>query len=233
MPPTNDIVLLHGALGASSQLEPLADSLRPWFRVHLVDFEGHGAAPARNPGFTVDSLVQNVADALDGNRVGCADVFGYSMGGYVALRLAATHPARVRRIATLGTKFRWDPATAEREAARLDPSTIAAKVPKFAESLRARHVHAGGWERVLARTAAFLRALGDAPPLADETLRAVTHPVQVLVGGRDSTVSVAESEAVAALLPHGSLLVLDDVPHPIEQVSREVLAGAIRDFMAH
>ena len=44
------------------------------------------------------------------------------MGGYVALHLALHHPERVQRIVTLGTKFRWDPVTAEREAARLDPA---------------------------------------------------------------------------------------------------------------
>lgn len=230
MPPTNDLVILHGALGASSQLEPLAVALRPHFRVHLVDFEGHGSAPARTPSFTVASLTQNVIDALEGNRIERAHFFGYSMGGYIAVSLALQHPERVNRIVTLGTKFRWDPATAEREAARLDPAAILAKVPRFAESLRARHQHAGGWERVLARTAEFLRALGSAPALTDERLRQVTAPVKVMVGTKDSTVGVEESAAIAALLPHGRLALLDDVPHPIEQVSSELLAREVREF---
>lgn len=231
MPPTNDIVILHGALGASSQLEPLAAALRPHFRVHLVDFEGHGSAPARTASFTVASLTQNVMDALAGNRIERAHFFGYSMGGYVAVHLALQHPERVNRIVTLGTKFRWDAATAEREAARLDPATISAKVPRFAESLRARHQHAGGWERVLARTADFLRALGDAPALTDERLRELPHPVKVMVGANDSTVGIEESAAIAELLPHGTLTVLDGVPHPIEQVSSELLAREVREFV--
>jgi hypothetical protein len=53
---------------------------------------------------------------------------------------------------------------------RLEPAIIQAKVPDFAESLRARHERAGGWERVLVSTADCLRALGDDPPLTDETL---------------------------------------------------------------
>lgn len=232
MPPAaNDIVLLHGALGASSQLEPLAAALRPHLRVHLFDFEGHGATPARGSAFTVDSLTRNVIEALDGNRVERAHIFGYSMGGYVALHLALEHPGRVERILTLGTKFRWDPATAEREAARLNPAAILQKVPKFAESLRARHARAGGWERVLARTAEFLRALGAAPVLTDERLRGVVQPVKLMVGAKDSTVGVEETAAVAALLPHGHLTVLDDVPHPIEQVSSELLARELREFV--
>ncbi|MBA3889882.1 MAG: alpha/beta fold hydrolase [Gemmatimonadaceae bacterium] len=230
MSDTTDIVLLHGALGASSQLEPLAAALRPHHRVHLLDFEGHGSAPARGAGFTIDALAGNVIDLLDGHRVGRAHIFGYSMGGYVGLHFALQHPDRVRRVATLGTKFMWDPRTAAKEAARLAPATIAARVPKFAESLRARHERAGGWERVLARTADFLRALGDEPVLTDERVRALANPVRVIVGGRDTTVSIEESATIADLLPQGSLTVLEDAPHPIEQVSSEALAAVIHDF---
>ena len=35
-----DLVLLHGALGASRQLDPLAEALRSRFLVHQLDFEG-------------------------------------------------------------------------------------------------------------------------------------------------------------------------------------------------
>ena len=44
-----------------------------------------------------------------------ADIFGYSMGGYVALHAARRHPERIGSIMTLGTKFAWDTPTAEKE----------------------------------------------------------------------------------------------------------------------
>ena len=57
----------------------------------------------------------------------------------------------------------------------------------------------------------------------DETLRVVTHPVRVMVGDRDATVSVEESAAVARILPAGELAVLPRTPHPIDGLS----AGAL------
>ena len=229
MTSTQDLVLLHGALGASAQLDALADALRPRFRVHRLDFEGHATAPPRGRPLRVPFLAENLLELLDASRVSSAHLFGYSMGGYVALHLAAEHPERVTSVATLGTKFRWDPDTAAREAARLDPATIRAKVPRFADALSARHERAGGWERVLERTADFLRDLGDRPLLTDETLARIARPVRVIVGDRDATVRVEESAAVARALGAGSLTVLPDTPHPVEQVDLAVLVPVLLD----
>lgn len=223
----NDLILLHGALGGSDQVAPLAAALAAHFTVHRIDFEGHASAPARERPYRVAHFVENVLDRLQREGIQQAHFFGYSMGGYVALCLALGHPERVGRIATLGTKFRWDPATAARESARLNPGTIRAKAPRFADGLAARHTSAGGWEAVLARTAEFLRNLGEQPVLTDETLSRIPHHVRVIVGDRDNTVSVDESNHAATRLSSGGLLVLTDTPHPIESVPVDVLTAVL------
>jgi len=227
----SDLVLLHGALGARTQLDPLAEALHPAFHVHQLDFEGHGNAAPRGRPFRMQHFGENVIDLIDSLGLERVRLFGYSMGGYVAVHLAMTRPDRVDRVVTLGTKFRWDPATATRDVARLNPDTIRAKVPRFAEELAARHNGAAGWERVLADTADLLRDLGDNPLLTDATLAAITQPVRVIVGDQDTTVSVDESTTVARILGAGSLTVLPDTPHPIEQVNVDVLAPVLVEFL--
>jgi esterase/lipase len=37
-----DILLLHGAIGAKDQLQPLADALKDRYIVHTLNFSGHG-----------------------------------------------------------------------------------------------------------------------------------------------------------------------------------------------
>ena len=221
------LVLLHGALGARSQLEPLARILTNACDVHLLDFEGHGSRKAQRP-FRMETFAENVVELLDREGIPTAAFFGYSMGGYVALTLALMHPERVTRVTTLGTKFRWDPATAAKESSRLNPDVIRAKVPQFADTLAARHASAGGWEEVLTATADLLRSLGDHPVLTDTTLARIAHPVRVIVGDRDNTVSVDESRAAAAALGNGRLDVMENTPHPIEQVDVERLAALLR-----
>lgn len=230
MTAAHDVVLLHGALGASTQLDTLARELQPHFRIHQLDFEGHGSAPPGGRPYRIQSFAENVLELLDSNRIERALLFGYSMGGYVALHLAAGHPARVERVATLGTKIRWDPPTAAREVARLDPDVIRAKVPRYAEALAARHERAGGWERVLADTADFLRVLGNHPLLTDEVLGRIRQPGCIIVGERDNTVSLDEVGGVSRALINGRVAVLADTPHPIEQVDVARLAAILVDF---
>jgi len=225
-----DLVLLHGALGASNQLDGLASALAPHFRVHQLDFEGHANAPPRGRPFRIECFAENVVDLLDALGINCTSLFGYSMGGYVATYLALQHPDRVDAVATLGTKFRWDPQTAAREASRLDANAIRAKVPRFADTLATRHENAGGWEAVLAHTGDLLRELGDHPLLSDGDLARVRQRVRVIVGDRDNTVSVEEGATVAHALGVGSLIVLPDTSHPIEQVDLAKLASALREW---
>jgi pimeloyl-ACP methyl ester carboxylesterase len=226
----NHLVLLHGALGAGSQLDTLAQALQSRFTVHRLDFEGHGATSARGRPFRMEHFAENVIDLLDANGIAQAAMFGYSMGGYVAVHLAGAHPGRVAKVATLGTKYRWNQGIAAREAARLDPAVIRKKVPRFAEILAARHEKAGGWEAVLARTADLLQHLGDHPRLSDASLASITIPVRVIVGDRDATVSVDEGMAVVRALGAGSLTVLADTPHPIEQVDLADLVPVLLEF---
>lgn len=226
----NDLLVLHGALGASDQFAALIARLDASVRVHTLDFEGHGNAAPRGRPFRIRHFAEDVVELLDRERVHHADFFGYSMGGYVALQLAIDVPNRVSRVATLGTKFWWDPPGANREVARLDPGTIRAKVPRFAEALESRHAKAGGWERVLAYTAECLRDLGDHPLLTDSTLGRIRQPVRVIVGDHDATVTVEESAAAARALPSGELSVLPATPHPIEQVDLAKLTPVLAEF---
>lgn len=221
------LLLLHGALGSRDQLDPLAALITRRRPVLQMEFEGHGTTPGHGTAFTIDGFVRNVVAALDTAGVDKADVFGYSMGGYVALAFALAHPGRVTTITTLGTKFDWTPGIARDAAAFLDAGTLRAKAPAFTDTLRARHAGAGGWEGMLQRTAAFLTRLGEHAPLDEDALARIHHRVRIMVGDRDRDVSVEESAAAYRRLPSGELMVLPRTPHPIEQVDVYRLADVL------
>src|SRR6185295_1517723 len=110
------ILLLHGALGASSQFSELSKLLHDDFGILLLDFEGHGNAPVKPRPFRIQHFIENVLEYLDQKKIDSIDIFGYSMGGHVALTLASTHSSRIKSVFTLATKFQWDEVTATREA---------------------------------------------------------------------------------------------------------------------
>jgi pimeloyl-ACP methyl ester carboxylesterase len=224
-----DLILLHGALGDATQLAPLAPRLSGARRVTVLELEGHGTTPLRGRPLRIESFASTGVDEMDRRGIARADFFGYSMGGYVALFLAATAPDRIARLATLATKLAWTPEVAARETAMLDAATIRAKVPKFAAALEARHT-AAGWETLLAHTVELLRELGTRPLVTPELLASVTQPVRIGVGDRDATVTLDECIAAVRQLANGELEVYPRTPHPFEKAPIDRIAASLVEF---
>lgn len=229
--PCPALVLLHGALGAADQLTPLADRLADAFDVRTLDFEGHGPlAPPARP-ISMDALAEAVRDHVEAHALAPARVFGYSMGGYVALLCARRFPGTIDRVMTLGTKLAWTPDAAAREAGYLDADRLLERAPAFAAQLAARHGE-GHWRALLAATRDMMLALGAAPTLTDADWPRIACPVRIAVGERDATVTVEECVAAYRALSAGELEVLARTQHPLERVDVGRLAAAVAGFMA-
>ena len=226
-----DLLLLHGALGAAAQMQPLVAHFERTHRVHVLEFEGHGASAMRNRPYRIEHFAENVLTYLEAASLQSVAVFGFSMGGYVALHLAGSEPSRIERIATLGTKFDWTPESAARETRMLDAEVMLEKVPGFAAMLQQRH-SAPGWKNVLLRTAEMMTALGAEPAVDTARLGRVNVPVRICVGDRDRMVSLEESIGAFRALPNAELQVLPATPHPLEQVPAERVVAALADFFS-
>lgn len=225
------LLLLHGALGSASQVAPLGALLADAHDVHAVELEGHGDTPPSETSYNVGRFAQGVREFMSERRIERAAIFGYSMGGYVALHLAAESPDLVTSVATLATKLAWTPAVAARETSRLIPATIRAKVPAFADVLERRHANAGGWETVLAKTSALMIELGERPVVDTATFARLPQRIRLLVGDRDNVVTVDETAAAARAIGRGELGVLPSTSHPFEQVRLPLLATLLREFV--
>lgn len=222
-----DVLILHGALQTHETLEPLCEMLRGDFNCHSIELPHHGKGEQSERSFSIDAFSNVLSDYMRNRGIEQADLFGYSMGGYIGVWLAAKHPARVRKIFTLGTKFLWTEEYAQKEIRRLDPQVIEQKVPAFARELKDRHAD---WKKLLQQTATLMQDLGNRNLLNAEELSNVTHKVKVAWGDRDQTVSEEEQREVTKLLRNSERLILTDTGHPWEQVRLEQLAGELRDF---
>ncbi len=219
----NPLVLLHGALGSGAQLEPIKTEVekRTSRPVYIFNFPGHGGEEVPTSGFAMEQLADQFGAWLSQNNIMGADIFGYSMGGYVALLTVRKFPERIRHILTLGTKFDWSVEGAKNEVRHLNPDLIAIKIPKYAAHLES--LHGDQWKRVLEATARLMTRLGAKPLITTEQLQLIQHPVVICRGGSDKMVSREESEKVALDLLDAEYREIPDWPHPLERLSaREV-----------
>ncbi|MBC8755592.1 alpha/beta hydrolase [Kordia sp. YSTF-M3] len=226
----NNLLLLHGALGSKAQLKPLQELLSKDFNVHTLNFEGHGGRFSTND-FCMERFAENVAEKLQTLAISKTHIFGYSMGGYVALQLAKKYPELVDRIVTLGTKFNWSLEAAQQEVKMLNSSKIEEKVPAFAKYLQELH-QPNDWKEVLQKTADMMLALANGKKLINDDLHQIQHKILIGIGALDTMVTIAESENAASQLPNATLRIIEDVKHPIEKVDTNVLATVIRNFIA-
>ena len=101
------MVFIHGMAASHgfwhlNVLLPLARR----FRVTLYDQRGHGSSSLPPSGYTTAELAEDLRQLLDALEVPRAHLVGHSLGGAVALHLAAQHPDRVASLVVADTRVR-------------------------------------------------------------------------------------------------------------------------------
>ena len=95
------VVIVHGLMGSCENWRAVRAALSPFYRVVCLDLPNHGRSPhaAR---VTLESMAGDVAETLRAGGVAVPYVVvGHSLGGKVAMRLAADRPAEVRGLAVV------------------------------------------------------------------------------------------------------------------------------------
>jgi 3-oxoadipate enol-lactonase len=237
------LVLLHG-LGSSSadwRLQVPAFSAR--YRVLTVDLPGHGRSEASGRP-SVEAMAAALAALL--RRLGepPAHALGLSLGGCVALALAAGDPERVRSLVLVNAFARLRPAGPRGLLRLLVRMALLAAAPMpvvaahVARGLFPRPEQRALYERAVASLSAmprrrYLAAVRAAAAFdGRRLLGSVRCPTLVVVGERDGTVSRAAAEHLARGIAGARLVVIADSGHATPADQPEAFNRAVLDFLA-
>lgn len=102
------LLVLHGGLGSIDMFGPVLSALAAKRQVIAVDLHGHGRTALGTRTVNMSDMGNDMAGIVEALGFPQTDVFGYSMGGAVALRFAIQHPGKVRRLALLSAGFAQD-----------------------------------------------------------------------------------------------------------------------------
>ncbi|MGC1783860.1 MAG: alpha/beta hydrolase [Acidobacteriaceae bacterium] len=117
------LLLIHGLGSRSEDWAPeMPEYVKQGFRVYAIDLLGCGRTDHPDIAYTVQQQADLVHGFLDAVHVQRADVAGWSMGGWVALRFALEHPERVRRLVAMDSAGLLFPTTLTPEI--FEPRTI-------------------------------------------------------------------------------------------------------------
>lgn len=95
------VVLIHGFGGDAGTWLFTQDALAKDRPVHVIDLPAHGGSAPTVPSGKVDELAEAMVAALDALGIARAHLIGHSLGGAVALSVAASAPGRVASLGLL------------------------------------------------------------------------------------------------------------------------------------
>ena len=152
------LVMLHGGIAASETLAPLVPGLDR--RVILADLQGHGRTADVDRPLRPSSMADDIAELAAELGLESIDLFGYSLGGAVALRTAIQHPGLVRRLVLVSIAVKRDGNYPEVVAA-FDGLTEAAAEPMKASPAYAHYSQVAprpeDWPVLIGKTGDLLR----------------------------------------------------------------------------
>jgi pimeloyl-ACP methyl ester carboxylesterase len=100
------LVLIHGAFSAiGTSFGKLLPELAKTRQVIAFELQAHGHTADIDRPLTLEAMAEDVAAAIQQLELGQADVFGYSMGAFVALQLVVRHPELVRKLVVASVSF--------------------------------------------------------------------------------------------------------------------------------
>jgi pimeloyl-ACP methyl ester carboxylesterase len=235
------LVLIHG-LGArgedwSSMIPSLAEA---GFHVYAPDLIGYGRSSKPDLDYSISLEEKTVVDFMHAVHVDKADVGGWSMGGWIAMKLTLDHPDLVKRLVIYDSAGIYFPATFDASLfTPSDPAGIAKlgamltphprPIPAFAARAAIRRLGESGW--IIRRSVAAMEHGRD---LLDFRLHGITKPTLIVWGGDDELIPPSVGESIHQKIAGSSMLTIEGCGHlaPAE-CYRPVAAGTIMFLQAY
>ena len=228
------IVLVHGF--GSSRMQNWKSTgwygglTEAGFCIVAMDCRGHGDSgkPHDPAAYNHDRMADDVTVVMDACGLRQALILGYSMGGFIGLRLLAAHPERVIRMAVagVGANYLKDDLTSPVARAALadallvdDKSSITDTRAKMFRTFADQP----GKDRIA--LAACMRGMSPHLPLA--TLSRLEAPILVVDGSEDETAGAAEP--LAAVFSDGRAVTIAGRDH-MSAVGDRHTRQAVIDF---
>jgi pimeloyl-ACP methyl ester carboxylesterase len=204
------------------------------FSIVAMDCRGHGDSgkPHDPQAYGHERMAEDVTVVMEACGLNQAFILGYSMGGFISLRLLAAWPERVIRLALggVGAAYLEDRITAPAARAALADALVTPDKDTITDP-RAKMFRAfadqPGKDRFA--LAACMRAMS--PRLPAETLSRLQAPILVVDGAEDETAGAAEP--LAAAFADGRAVTIPGRDHMSAVGDRHTRQAVIDFFRQH
>jgi pimeloyl-ACP methyl ester carboxylesterase len=234
------LLLVHGLGARGEDWGAMMPALAAQgFHVYAPDLLGYGRSPRPDVSYSISMEETVVAEFMRAVHLTRADVGGWSMGGWIVMKLALDHPEMVDRLMIYDSAGIYFPATFEpdlftphdtagvrRLIAILSPKPR--EMPEFAARAALRKLQRNAW--VLNRSTASMISGRD---LLDFRLHNIRQPMLIVWGAQDELIPLASGETIHRSVPQSVLSIVQGCGHlaPAE-CSKPVIEGTVEFLKA-
>lgn len=232
------IVLLHGYAESALAWRAVASGLVADFRVAALDLPGHGLSSKPATGYSIDGIGEAVALAITGLSDTPVVLVGHSMGGAVAVWVAAWQPALVGRLVLIDAAGLPGPvlsSVASRSAgavATLVGAGAAVRAPHdprwLEEGARESSYQPSADPAYYDALQAILREFDFAG--LDSLLPRVHQPTLVIWGEHDALTPIENAEHFDSRIEDSRLVVIEDALHRPHTTHPSQVGRLVREF---
>jgi pimeloyl-ACP methyl ester carboxylesterase len=208
------LLLLHGGLfNIDLQFGEVLPALARTRQVIAADLQGHGRTGDIDRPLTGADLASDVVALLKQLEVSQVDVFGFSVGGAVALHLAIKHPELVRKLIVSSVSFHPDGDRPENTAAVVEMTVDMIAGTPMERDYLAKSPNPAKLQDLLTKLGTFDQAF---PGWSDTEIQGIAAPTLITVGDCDA---VTLEHAVRFLQLRGGDVNGDFVGIPASQLA--------------
>ncbi|HTO38120.1 MAG TPA: alpha/beta hydrolase [Brumimicrobium sp.] len=219
-----NLILIHGALGTKSEFDEVLPLLSKQYNVICYEIPHHGELQNSDNSFEIKELTRHFLSFL--NEMGPSYVYGFSLGGYIALTAALSNETNFKGIVTQGTKFNWNLEEAKKETSSLSVDFLSNNAESFYSYLK--DLHGEYLPELLEKTKNFMLDLGATPTLSPSTIGQLKIPVRITRGGKDRMVTKEESLSITEALSNGLYFEVPHMVHPLGYIAAKNIVRHIQ-----
>lgn len=232
------LVLLHGLGTNATSWFKLMPALSTRHRVHAIDTIGdYGKSAGTRPPWRSGDHARWLDETLGRLDLVKARLVGLSAGGWIALQLAITRPARVHRLALLAPASlqRMRPAMMLRGAigTLFDRPAVIRGLLRYLAAQDAPVMPEWAMEDAILRWRAGKPNDLRIPPVSDASLASLQVPTLLMLGSDDPIYDAGEAaERVRAVAPEIRIEILPGAGHLFPSQHPEATARRLLEFFA-
>lgn len=243
------IVFAHSLLFNCRMFDDQVNALKDQYRCVKFDFRGQGRSEVTRYGYDMDTLARDAMSIIE--QLDCAPChfLGFSMGGFIGLRLAIRRPELIRSLILVDTSADPEPRENLRKYKLLNlvtrwigPRAVANQVMPimFSQGFLAdsdRSDLRKRWRRYLVdnHRIGVTRAVTGAINREGvyELLDKISVPTLILVGEEDIATPAEKSKRMHKRIPNSRLVTIPNAGHmsPVEEPKAVTIA--LKEFLAN